>query len=222
VVPGFGSDSVFNGARDNAAGVAVLLGAAEALRAMPQAPRRSVLFVAVTAAEGAQRDPASLTKQVPVAPEHITAVVNVERPDLSHDPPMISDVDGADAGLIGALEAAAHQEGVQVAPWRGLNPGRQTLVHVAFARLGVPGLTILGGSGRSGPDSLYYATRYHQSSDEFDPDARLDGLRAQARTVARLTRLIADADDAAAWSPDSPYRAAWERLERRRMRRPGR
>ena len=46
-----GRDKVYNGALDNAAGIATLLEAARALAASPNRPKRSILFAAVTAEE---------------------------------------------------------------------------------------------------------------------------------------------------------------------------
>jgi hypothetical protein len=217
VARGFGVDSVFNGARDNAAGVAVLLGAAAAMRAAPAPPRRSVLFLASTTAEGAFPLAGFPVSQVPVGAERIAAVINIERPILDDGPARIASIDAEDAGLLSALEAATQQEGVELTPWpiNEFLPGRFGLVHVAFATLGVPGLTLVGEPPPGGHDP-YYAEQFHQPDDELEPGVGFGGLRAQALAVARLGRLVANADDVARWGPDSPYRGAWERRERRR------
>ncbi len=221
-MPGFGVDSVFNGARDNAAGVAIMLDAAEILRHSPEVPRRSILFVAPTGTEGAFPPGAALRRQVPVHPEEIVAVINIERPSLSESRPVVAAVDAAEAGLLGALEAAAAQEGVEIAIADRLLPGGTELGHIGFAAEGVPGLTLIGVVAANEPRDGYHADRYHQPDDEFEDGGRYRGLRAQALLVARFARMVANAEDVASWSAGSPYRAAWERLERRRGRRPTR
>jgi hypothetical protein len=217
---GFGVDSIFNGARDNAAGVAIMLGAAEILRRSPDAPRRSILFVAPTGSEGTFPPGTALRRQVPVPSERVVAVINIERPSLSDDRPTVAAVDAADAGLLGALEAAATQEGLEITAADRFLPGGSELGHVVFAAEGVPGLTLIGAEAPNGPTDRYHTDRYHQPDDEFRDGGRYGGLRPQALLVARFARMIADAEDVAAWSAGSPYRPAWERLERRRGRRP--
>jgi len=216
---GFGVDSVFNGARDNAAGVATLMSAARILATDRQRLRRSVLFAALSGAEGSAGEPRALAAQVPVPAERIAAVVNVERPGLSGNA-VLSPRDAAETGLLGALEAAGRQEGVAIVPWEGFDPLRETHLHRVFARLGVPAVTVSGGAGLDGAEAAYFLERFHQPDDAFDPTHSFETLAAQARTVARFVRMIANADDAAAWAPSTPYREAWERLQRRRGVRP--
>jgi hypothetical protein len=214
-----GDDSLADDSGDNAAGVAVLLGAAAMVHGSAEPPRRTIIFAAPTATEGVFSIGGLAPRQVPVDAGRIVAVINVERPSLADGVPIVAAADAGDAGLLGALEAAAQLEGVELTRWSGRWPGAAELAHIPFASLGVPGMTLLGGAG---PDGAYDIDRLLQPNDGVETGAAHSGLRAQAFLVARVARMIANAEDVAAWSPDSPYRAAWERLERRRGRLPER
>ncbi len=198
-VPG---DSVSLHASD-APGVAVMLGAAGAIRLGPDRPRRSVYFAAVAGSDYDNLAARELAAEPPVPAERIAAVVNVERPSVEGFPPVVTGIEGVAAGIDPVLSAAAVTSGVSVAPRSGHGLERFALGHAAFARLGVPSVTVRGGAADSpGQDTL----------------RSVEGLALQARFVASLARLLADAQDRPAWSPDSPYYTAWDRLERRRLR----
>jgi hypothetical protein len=98
------------------------------------------------------------------------------------------------------------QSGVRLAPWRGHAIERFAAPHTLFATAGVPGLTLDAG----GYETVWPGNISH------------DGLALQAAVLARLLLLLADADDRPRWRPESPYRPAWERLERHRLRGVGR
>ncbi len=93
-----------------------------------------------------------------------------------------------------------------------------------FARAGVPVLSL--GIGRDfvnrPPDwgrtqaEEYLANRYHQPSDEYDPDFRYEGLLQQVAVMTRLAWTLAGNLAFPVWNEDSEFRQAGERL------RPGR
>ena len=61
-----GEDTIYNGALDNASGVATLLAVAEAMRALPRPPKRSVYFAAVAAEEQGLLGSKYLAQHLPI------------------------------------------------------------------------------------------------------------------------------------------------------------
>jgi hypothetical protein len=207
-----GSDAVlvttgYDGADvGEAASLAVILGAAAAVQFRPSRPRRSTYFVFTAGTGPEQVGVRALIAQPPVPLERIAAVVGVAHPEPTSGSPAVSGLDADAAGLAGILAAAAMQSGAPLEPWRGHAAERISAPHTLFATEGVPGLTLdAGGTATEGPAGGSYG-----------------GLAVQVAVLARLLLLVADADDRPQWSTESPYRPAWERLERRRLRGAGR
>jgi hypothetical protein len=191
---------------DDPASIAVLLGAAGAIKARGATPRRSVYVAFTAGCSPAQVGNAALAARPPVPLERLTAVVGVAHAGAySGDPSgAVSALDADEAGLERTLAAAAMQGGTSITEWRGRPAERLSAPHTAFAILGVPGLTVSAGpSPPSGPGASETAT--HDWS-------------MRAAVLARLAHLLASTESRPQWSGESAYRRAWERLERRRLR----
>ena len=83
--PNRAGDKIFNGAMDNAAGVAVLLEVARAMSALPVKPKRSILFAAVTGEESGLLGSQYLARNPVVANATVVAVVTLDMPILLYD-----------------------------------------------------------------------------------------------------------------------------------------
>jgi len=76
--PNIEGDQIFDGALDNATGTAALIEIAQAYKKLPQAPRRSVYFVATTAEEKGLFGAKYFADNSPCAPEKMVAVLNMD------------------------------------------------------------------------------------------------------------------------------------------------
>src|SRR5204862_219810 len=142
---------IYNGAMDNAVGTAAMLEVARRFQASGKAPRRSILFVAVTAEEqglvGSEYFAAN-----PVVPRgSIVADVNLDMPILTYD--FVDLVAyGADRSTLGRIvEAAAAAEGVKLVP--DPTPEEASFVrsdHYSFVKAGIPAVSLDLGPGGPG------------------------------------------------------------------------
>jgi len=188
--PAVDGDSIYNGAYDNAGGVAALIDIAGAFARLTPRPARSVLFIA-TAAEEAGLLGAEHYVRHPLFPLADTrASINIDGANLWGETDDVAAV-GADRSTLGRIvERHARSLGMRVRPDH--SPGAGLFFradHFPFARAGVPALSIHHGvdfRGRPpgwGIETLeHYTTHhYHRPSDHFDPAFDLGGAVQQAR-----------------------------------------
>jgi Zn-dependent M28 family amino/carboxypeptidase len=218
-------DSVYNGAVDNAAGVAALLGAAEALGRSPIAPRRSILFLFTTAGEYRFRGAEGYLAQPAFPASRTVAVVNLDMGNLWGTTTDVAGV-GAELSTLGeSLAQVARAEGATPTP--DPEPDKNSFFrsdHLPFAQTGIPSLLLRPGHNyASKPPGWgreqqlrYYQERFHQPQDDPRPEYDYNGLVQQARLVTRLAWLLAQSATYPEWSPSSEFRAAGQRLRQLR------
>lgn len=170
-LPAKNGDTVANGALDNAAGVATMLEAARAFTESGKRPKRSILFVALTAEEDGLLGSQYLAEH-PTLPGHDTiANVNLDMPLLTYD---FEDVVafGAEHSTMGEIVAsAAAQIGIRVSPDPIPAEGMFTRSdHFSFVRKGIPAVFLATGHGGPGSKAAaeYRSNHYHQVSDELE------------------------------------------------------
>ncbi len=202
-------DSIFNGAMDNASGVATLVEVARALAA--KRPRRSVLFAVVTGEEKGELGSYYWTRRPTVPLANVAANLNVDMV-LPIVPLAHLVVQGVDESTLGdAARAEAVAAGVDVMP--DPEPQRNRFIRsdqFSFIRAGIPALAFAAGAvAGSAQDSLLHAwvrDRYHQPSDDlaqpFDPDAPA----ALIRYLSGLTARVANAPARPEWKATSFFR----------------
>lgn len=199
-------DSIFNGSRDNAMGVAALLAAAKSLAEHP--PRRSVLILAFTGEElgllGSQ-----FYASHPLIPLKQT-VFNLNTDGAGYnDVSYVSAIGFGRTGTDQLIEAGAHVFGLDVfpnpAPEQGLFDRSD---NVSFAAKGVPAMTISPGMTSFDEQIGKY---YHQVAD--NPDTiDFDYLLKYSQAFARMARLIADEQERPQWAEGDKYEAAGKAL----------
>lgn len=208
-------DTIINGAVDNATALASMIELARVF-STGERPARSLLFLALTAEEngllGAQYYAAH-----PLRPLATTAaVINMEM--WSPDGPTrdISSWGLGKVSLERSLDAAAAIDGRLRSPDPNLEAGMfYRADHFAFARAGVPALTLGPGTDllEGGIDAgkaaraKYFAERYHQPADEYDDSWDMRGPTLDTTTVYRLIEDIANSSDWPSWNPDSEFAA---------------
>ncbi len=195
-------DTIYNGALDNAAGVAVMLEVARAFAGDDKAPKRSMLFVANTAEEKGLLGAESFANNPPVPIESIASVVDLDQPLLLYP---FTDVIafGGDHSTMGtSIAKAVAKAGVTLSP--DPMPAETIFVrsdHYTFVKRGVPALLLATGFANGGKAAWehFLATDYHQPSDDLKQPINWEAGANYARVGYLISREIADAPDRPRW-----------------------
>jgi len=193
-------DTIYNGAMDNASGVAVMLEAARLLAAADPRPKRSILFVAVTAEERGLLGSKKFASNPTVPREAIVANVNMDMPVLIY-PSAGFTAFGAEHSTLGEVARRAMEaEGLQMAP--DIAPEEVRFVRsdqYSFVREGIPAIYLDDGQLSSDPavdaQALFkehMLRDYHMPSDDMDLPMHWESFADLARVNARIGRAIAD------------------------------
>lgn len=212
-----GEDGIYNGAVDNASGVAMLLAVADAFARLPERPRRTVLFATVTAEEHGLLGSTFLAEHPPLPLARIVANVNLDAGNLFGATEDIVGIGAERSTLRDVFREAAAEEGLAVSP--DPQPGQGFFFRsdqLALARGGVPGVFLntgrrFVGQPPSYADSVFAAfnrERYHQPSDVMHDGMRFAGLVQQTRVAFRLGLRLADSDLRPTWNPTEPFAEA--------------
>jgi Zn-dependent M28 family amino/carboxypeptidase len=215
VGPVVDGDSIYNGALDNASGTADLLAVARAAAEMP-APRRSLLFVFVTAEESGLLGSKFYAENPTVQVDRIIANLNVDGGNLlgrSRDLRVLGDTKSS---LGPALRDFIMPRGMRISPDE--HPERGYFYrsdHFSFAKAGIPTVSIAAGTDYIGKPAGwgtqqmedYTAHRYHQPSDEYRADFDLSGAVQLSEIVLGFGRMLANVVGVPAWNADAEFRA---------------
>jgi len=206
-------DSIYNGAEDNASGVAAMLGAAEALVQVQPRPRRTLLFIATTAEESGLLGSEAYTRDPLVPLEQTAAVINL---DVTNVRGATRDIDalGVDRSTLGAVfDAAARAESLAVAHEPDVRGSFYRSDHFPFSKTGVPALSIEPGRDFVGRPAgwgeqeatRYNRERYHQPGDEYRPTFTYVGMAQEVRVAMRVALAVANAPAMPRWLPNSEF-----------------
>lgn len=217
--PDAAGDGIRHGAVDNATGVAAVIELARVFAAGPR-PQRTLLFMALTAEEKGLQG-ATFYAANPLAPLAKTAaVLNIEM--LSPDGPTrdIASWGNGRVSLEGDLKRVAEAHGRTYSPDPNLEAGFfYRADHFAFARAGVPAITVGAGldrvdggvaSGKALRDA-YFAKCYHQPCDAWTSTWNAQGQAQDVEILYVLGREIADGNTWPRWLDGSEFSAARER-----------
>ena len=215
--PDQSGDNIYNGAADNATGVAGLLAVAKAYTSLGIKPKRSILFIATTAEEqgllGAEfyiRNPL-----VPIA--QTAANINL---DLMNVHGVTTDITpmGAERSTIGvAIEELAKENQLIIStdahPEQGFFYRSD---HFPFAKAGIPavnfdpGTKFVGHSDKWAEEQTqdFRRNRYHQPSDEYSPNWNFSGMVQQARLAFQLGLRLANTNEMPQWYKGDEFEGA--------------
>ena len=220
---GDGSDSgdtIYNGAVDNATGVAAILELAESFASAPQKPRRSVLFLAVTLEESGLLGSKYFVAHPSLPLHNIVAAINVDAMNVAGRTRDMTVIGKGSSELEDLLAPIAEAQGRRLV--EESNPAGGFYFrsdHFNFAKAGVPALYAEGGSdlvegGTAAGDAAgkdYTTNRYHKPSDEYDPATwNLDGAIEDTRALQEVGRILVDGDTWPNWYEGNAFRAARE------------
>ena len=209
-------DQIYNGAIDNASGSSALLEIAKAFSKLSTPPRRSVLFLSVTAEEKGLVG-AKYYATHPLYPLNKT-VANINMDGLNQwgqtsDYTVIGLGNSTlDDVLADVLKAENRTVRPDAEPEKGFYYRSD---HFEFAKVGVPALDIDAGVEYVGKEKgygmkkrdEYTAKDYHQPSDEVKPDWDLSGAVDDTRVLFKVGYMVAQADALPQWKPGTEFKA---------------
>jgi len=207
-------DAIYNGAIDNATGYAILLELARVWASLPQKPRRSALFLAVTAEEGGLRGSEYYAAH-PLIPPAKTAIA------LNFDA-IYPFGRAKDVVITGAERTTVYPQAQQIAQRLNLTISPDSTPeaghyfrsdHFSFAHAGIPAFSIehateFAGKGAGYGQKMYeeYNSRnYHQPSDEFREDWDFTALEQAAEYGYLLATEIANQERLPNWRPGDQF-----------------
>ena len=210
-------DTIYNGARDNASGVSVVLAIARALQALPEAPRRSSLVALVGAEEQGLLGSLYYANNPTFAPGHIAANINYDNPNILGDTHDVTFVGLGKSSIDQILELIADEQGREVKPDQFADKGYfYRSDQFSLAKIGVPAMYLKPGTeyvdrppgwGRE-QQNHYTNVHYHQPSDEYNDSWDFSGLIEDALLGYWTGLAIANADEMPAWNPGDEFEAA--------------
>ena len=209
-------DNIYNGAVDNATGVAGILEIAEAFAHQDPKPARSVVFVAVTLEESGLLGSRYYVAHPTFPMDKIAGVINLDAMSLGGKSRDFVVTGKGNSELEDMLKVYADQQG-RVLTEEGNPAGGYYFRsdHFNFAKAGVPALYAKGGNdlleggveaGKAASEE--YAKRYHQASDEMHEGWKLDGVVQDLQALYGVGKDLAVEDKWPNWYEGNPFKAA--------------
>ena len=213
-LPDTNGDRIYNGAADNATGVAHVIEQARAFARRPR-PQRSVVFLVVAAEEKGLLGSEYYASN-PLYPLAKTAgVLNTDVMGVNGRARNFTVRGSVKLDLIDRVVAEGRRQGRVLTPEP--NPGAGSFFrsdHFPFAKVGVPAISyspgndlLNGGVARGTALAAdYTAKRYHQPDDEFSPDWDYSGMVQDAQLLHRVGYALANSADWPEWAADAEFR----------------
>jgi Zn-dependent M28 family amino/carboxypeptidase len=213
-------DNIYNGAADNATGCALLLELARAWCTQSPRPKRSAIFLAVTAEEKGLLG-SKFYAQKPLVPLGKTALnLNFDM-ILPLGVPESVVVTGADRTTAWpVVKTAAQKNGLEIESDQRAHLGIfYRSDHFSMAQAGIPAFSVASGMKIKGKPKDFASKAfkefndktYHSPQDEMKPDWDFSGFVTLARFALDVARDIANADRLPTWNPGDEFRPAREK-----------
>ncbi len=210
-------DQIYNGALDNASGVASMLEIAQAFTRLPARPPRSILFLATTAEEGGLLG-AKYYAEHPLYPlDHTLADINIDVINPWGKTRDIEDLSYGNSTLDDLFAAAAKRQGRLAKP--NSEPEKGSFYRAdqfELSKVGVPSLypgskpkDFIGKPTEYGQQMSdnYTLHHYHQVSDEVNPSWDLSGAVQDDQLLFEVGYQVAFGEQIPAWKPDCQFKA---------------
>jgi Zn-dependent M28 family amino/carboxypeptidase len=202
--PDKNGDSIYNGALDNASGVACVLAIADVLATLPvaQRPRRSILFLFPTAEEQGLLGAEWYSKHPAVPLANTAANVNLDSMNVLGVTKDFTPLGAERSSLKAVVEAVAREKGLRVSP--DARPEQGSFYrsdHFPFAKVGVPSISLKEGNDYVGHTKewgeeqfrAYNTAHYHQPSDELRDSWDFRAMIQEADIALAIGMKIANA-----------------------------
>lgn len=207
--PELDGDAVYNGAYDNAMGIAIMLEVARALARSEPRPARSVLFLAVTGEEKGLLGSDYFAERPTVPIDRIVANINLDMPVFTHVMTDMIAFGAKHSSLVEPAARAARGAGFDLAP----DPMPEEAIFVrsdqySFVRRGVPAVFLV--PGFSSPDKgmdggagfmHFLRTHYHKPSDQLDLPFEPGVAERFTLMNYLMIRAVADEPERPSWNP---------------------
>lgn len=197
-----GEDAVYNGALDNAAGVATMLEAAREFVDSGKPARRSVMFIANTGEEFGLLGASYFSTHPTVPADQIVGLVDLDMPLLLYDFTDVVAFGSEHSTTARAVAAAGASMKVSVSP----DPMPQETLfvrsdHYPFVQRGVPAVFLMTGYANGGQQAWqkFLAGTYHSVKDDLGQPIRWEAGARFAELNYRIARNMADADQRPMW-----------------------
>jgi Zn-dependent M28 family amino/carboxypeptidase len=214
--PNLPGDKIYNGAIDNASGVATLLEWAEAFTKLKTPPKRSILFLAVTAEEKGLLG-SKYYAEHPLYPlDKTLADINIDGINQWGRTKDLTVIGLGNSTLDDVTRDAAAVQGRTLSPDAEPEKGYfYRSDHFEFAKQGVPALDPESGTDYIGKPAgygkqkrdEYTANDYHKPSDEVKPDWDLSGGVEDAQLLFVVGYNVAQGDKKPEWNPGTEFKA---------------
>jgi Zn-dependent M28 family amino/carboxypeptidase len=215
--PNAEGDKIYNGALDNATGISQVLAIAKAFTALPQPPKRSILFLFVGAEEQGLLGSEYYAKHPTFPAGRIAANINYDGGNIWGRTEDLTFIGLGKSSLDEVVKTLAGKQGRTVLgdqyPDRGFFYRSDQF---NFAKIGVPAIYLDTGTRFRGKppewgqklQSEFEAKDYHQPSDEFSPDWTFEGMIEDAQLGFHAGLQIANTDRLPAWNPGDEFESA--------------
>ena len=214
--PNKDGDTIYNGALDNASGVAVVLGIAETIARMPaaQRPKRSSLFLFPTAEEQGLLGAEWYSKHPVVPLDKTAANVNLDSMNVLGPTEDFTPLGAERSTLKAVVDAVARDMNLRVAP--DARPEQGSFYrsdHFPFAKVGVPSISLKEGNDYVGHPKgwgeeqfkAYNTAHYHQPSDEMRDSWDFRGMIQEAEIALAIGRRISDMPEKPRFNPGDEF-----------------
>jgi Zn-dependent M28 family amino/carboxypeptidase len=215
--PDASGDKIYNGALDNSSGCSQVLAIARAFKALPAPPRRSVLILFVAGEEQGLLGSKYYATHPTVPSRDLAVDINYDGGDIWGKTRDVTYVGKGKTTLDPLVDEFAARQGRVVKPDQFPDRGAfYRSDQFSFARVGVPGLYLHTGTdfidrpagwGREQIEA-YEKTRYHQASDQIQPDWNFDGMILDAQLGFAVGVKVAGSGQLPGWVPGDEFEAA--------------
>ncbi len=210
-------DNIYNGAVDNATGIAGVLAIAKACAALTIKPKRSILFIATTAEEQGLLGAEYYARNPLVPLKDTVANINIDSMNVLGQTSDITPL-GADRSTLGKfVEEVAKENNLTISPDSRPEQGSfYRSDHFPFAKAGVPavnfepGSKFVGHNEKWGEEQFgdYNEHRYHQPSDEYSPNWDFTGMVQQGKLAFLIGLRVANAIETPQWNKGDEFERA--------------
>ena len=215
--PDKSGDRIYNGAEDNAAGCAQLLAIARAFAALPERPRRSVLFLFVAGEEQGLLGSKYYSLHPTFPAGKIAANINYDGGNFLGRTRDLTQVGAGKSSLDAIARALVEKQGRVLVPDQNPDKGYYYRSdQFSFAKIGVPALYFDEGTDYIGKPAGWGKQQhdawtehvYHQPSDQLNDSWNFDGMIEDATVGFEAGWLVAQADEMPAWNAGDEFEAA--------------
>ncbi|MCI0336697.1 MAG: M28 family metallopeptidase [Acidobacteria bacterium] len=217
-------DNIYNGAVDNATGIAGVLAIAKAYTMLSIKPRRSILFIATTAEEQGLLGAEYYVRNPLVPISQTVANINLDSMNVLGQTTDITPLGAGRSTLGKIIEEVAKENNLTISPDAHPEQGYfYRSDHFPFAKAGIPavnfepGTKFVGHSDKWTEEQIldYRDHRYHQPSDEYSPNWNFSGMVQQARLAFWIGVRVANTNESPQWNNGDEFeRARLKTLER--------